>query len=161
MVIEIMFPQSFAVIADDDDPGLFEQAAPAQIVVQLTQHLVQISKAVVVRVAGQLQVIRGPSCNLSMRSNRRRSPGAHRCLRLSAEAGGRPGGELVGRMGIKVIEKHEKRTLVSCAAVEPAQEPAIDRSRIPSKSEAGPGRQEFFARYGASPRRDASPRTRR
>ena len=57
MFKEIMFPQSFAMIGGDDHQRPIEHAATLQLVEQLTQPLVQISKTVIVAISSQRQVM--------------------------------------------------------------------------------------------------------
>ena len=81
-----MLPESFAVIGGDDHQRVVENATTLQLVEELTQLLVQITKTTVVAISNQGDVRRGQPELVNVDTSRR-LPGHRRRSWVAARSG--------------------------------------------------------------------------
>ena len=105
-----MFAETLAMVRHDDQPGILEDSATAQLVNQLPELLIEIGDAIVIGIGGELHAL-GREGRLVELPPMLDQDALIIIARLDAEPMESPRRQLVGIMGIVVVQEREERPL--------------------------------------------------
>ena len=120
--------ETFAMVRGDDQPGSLQDPAPVQLVDQLAELLIEIRDAIVIGVGGECHAL-GRDSRLVELPPVLDQEALIVVGRLDPETMKPSRRQLIGIMGVEVVQESEKRPLRLRAAGQPVEKLAIDHRR--------------------------------